>query len=132
MKDKLAVVTGGGGFIGGSLVADLRRQGYTKIRSVDIKPLEEWYQRFDDVENLSLIKYFIELWRWLDQFLVDRIAVFFAFFSKRLKRADVFSSIRDVGAALGFMKFQIQFTFFGGGNPIMHSLQRDVILLSQC
>jgi nucleoside-diphosphate-sugar epimerase len=54
MKDKLAVVTGGGGFIGGSLVADLRRQGYTKIRSVDIKPFEEWYQRFDDVENLSL------------------------------------------------------------------------------
>ena len=54
MKDDLVVVTGGGGFIGGHLVADLRRQGYKKIRAVDIKPLDEWYQRFDDVENLSL------------------------------------------------------------------------------
>jgi GDP-D-mannose 3', 5'-epimerase len=54
MKDQLAVVTGGGGFIGGSLVAALRQQGYTRIRSVDIKPLGDWYQRFDDVENLSL------------------------------------------------------------------------------
>ena len=34
------------------LVADLRRQGFTKIRAVDIKPLDEWYQVFDGVENL--------------------------------------------------------------------------------
>lgn len=54
MKDELVVVTGGGGFIGGHLVAELRRQGYKRVRSVDIKPLEEWYQRFDDVENLVL------------------------------------------------------------------------------
>jgi nucleoside-diphosphate-sugar epimerase len=54
MKDQLVVVTGGGGFIGGSLVADLRRQGCQKIRAVDIKPFEEWYQCFTDVENLSL------------------------------------------------------------------------------
>ena len=54
MKDDLVVVTGGGGFIGGHMVADLRRQGYTRIRAVDIKPLDEWYQSFDDVENLSL------------------------------------------------------------------------------
>jgi GDP-D-mannose 3', 5'-epimerase len=54
MKDQLVVVKGGGGFIGGSLVADLRRQGYQKIRAVDIKPFEEWYQCFADVENLSL------------------------------------------------------------------------------
>jgi nucleoside-diphosphate-sugar epimerase len=54
MKDQLVLVTGGGGFIGGSLVADLRRQGYTRIRAVDIKPFDEWYQRFDDVDNLSL------------------------------------------------------------------------------
>jgi GDP-D-mannose 3', 5'-epimerase len=52
--NQLAVVTGAGGFIGGALVADLRRQGHTKIRAVDIKPLAEWYQAFDDVENLVL------------------------------------------------------------------------------
>ncbi|MBY0428279.1 MAG: NAD-dependent epimerase/dehydratase family protein, partial [Alphaproteobacteria bacterium] len=38
-------------FIGGHLVAELRRRGYTKIRSVDVKPFDEWYQRFDDVDN---------------------------------------------------------------------------------
>lgn len=54
MKHELVVITGGGGFIGGSLVADFRRQGCQKIRSVDIKPLQEWYQVFDDVENLVL------------------------------------------------------------------------------
>ena len=50
----LIVVTGAGGFIGGHLIADLRRQGYRSLRAVDIKPFDEWYQRFDDVENLSL------------------------------------------------------------------------------
>jgi GDP-D-mannose 3', 5'-epimerase len=54
MKNHLAVVTGAGGFIGGSLVADLRQKGYRRIRAVDIKPAEEWYQVFPDVENLSL------------------------------------------------------------------------------
>lgn len=54
MKDQLVVVAGGGGFIGGSLVADLRNQGFKKIRAVDIKPFEQWYQISDDVENLSL------------------------------------------------------------------------------
>jgi GDP-D-mannose 3',5'-epimerase len=48
------VVTGAGGFIGGHLVAEFRNQGYKHIRAVDEKPLGEWYQRFDDVENLSL------------------------------------------------------------------------------
>ena len=48
------LIAGGGGFIGGHLVADLREQGYTRIRAVDIKPLEEWYQVFDDVENVQL------------------------------------------------------------------------------
>ena len=54
MQDGLVAVTGAGGFIGGSLVADLRRQGHRQIRAIDIKPFDEWYQRFDDVENLSL------------------------------------------------------------------------------
>ncbi|HLN81532.1 MAG TPA: NAD-dependent epimerase/dehydratase family protein [Thermoanaerobaculia bacterium] len=48
------VVAGGGGFIGGHLVADLLRRGHSKVRSVDVKPLDEWYQRFDEVENLRL------------------------------------------------------------------------------
>src|ERR1700691_2584726 len=54
MTDKLIVVTGAGGFIGGSLVASLRQRGCGQIRAVDVKPLENWYQKFDDVENLSL------------------------------------------------------------------------------
>lgn len=54
MKNQLIVVAGGGGFIGGHLVADLRNKGYTNIRSVDIQPLSDWHQRFDDVENLEL------------------------------------------------------------------------------
>ncbi len=54
MKNDLVVVTGAGGFIGGALIADLRRQGYAKLRAIDIKPFDEWYQVFDDVENLTL------------------------------------------------------------------------------
>ncbi len=45
------VVTGAGGFIGGHLVAAFRKAGRYQIRAADIKPLEEWYQVFDDVEN---------------------------------------------------------------------------------
>jgi GDP-D-mannose 3',5'-epimerase len=48
------LVTGAGGFIGGHLVAEFRRQGYKNIRAVDVKPLDEWYQRFSDAENLVL------------------------------------------------------------------------------
>jgi GDP-D-mannose 3', 5'-epimerase len=53
-KRDLITVTGAGGFIGGSLVSALRGRGYTAIRAVDLKPLGEWYQKCDDVENLSL------------------------------------------------------------------------------
>ena len=45
------MVAGGGGFIGGHLVAKLRSTG-VRVRSVDIKPAAEWYQAFDDVENI--------------------------------------------------------------------------------
>ncbi len=53
MSDSVTVVAGGGGFIGGHLVADLLSQG-KRVRAVDVKPLDEWYQRSDDVENLEL------------------------------------------------------------------------------
>ncbi|MDB4916603.1 MAG: dependent epimerase/dehydratase family protein [Gemmatimonadetes bacterium] len=52
MTEKCVVVAGGGGFIGGHLVAALRQQGY-RVRAIDRKPLNEWSQRFDDVENIS-------------------------------------------------------------------------------
>ena len=52
MKRDLIVVAGGGGFIGGHLVGDLLRRGFTNIRSVDIKPTGEWYQKHDVVENV--------------------------------------------------------------------------------
>jgi nucleoside-diphosphate-sugar epimerase len=48
------LVCGAGGFIGGWLVAGLRTAGGLSIRAVDVKPLEQWYQRFEDVENLTL------------------------------------------------------------------------------
>ncbi|HEU4473855.1 MAG TPA: NAD-dependent epimerase/dehydratase family protein [Gemmatimonadales bacterium] len=51
MSDGPIVVAGAGGFIGGHLVARLRTEG-RRVRAVDIKPLGEWYQVFDDVENV--------------------------------------------------------------------------------
>jgi nucleoside-diphosphate-sugar epimerase len=50
----LVLVTGAGGFIGGHLIADLRRDGYTNLRAVDMKPPAEWYQLFPDVDNRQL------------------------------------------------------------------------------
>jgi nucleoside-diphosphate-sugar epimerase len=50
--DGLVVVTGAGGFIGGHLVRKLRSVG-VPVRAVDLKPLTEWYQLFDDVDNLQ-------------------------------------------------------------------------------
>ena len=50
---KLVVVTGAGGFIGGHLVAELKRRGHERVRAVDIKPLGRWYQEHEGVENVS-------------------------------------------------------------------------------
>jgi nucleoside-diphosphate-sugar epimerase len=52
--DKTVVVCGAGGFIGGHLVADLLRQGYYEVRAVDIKPPNQWFQRFPQADNRSL------------------------------------------------------------------------------
>ncbi len=53
-KDDLIVVTGAGGFIGGSLVRYFHDRGLTRIRAVDKKALPDWYQRVPGVESLSL------------------------------------------------------------------------------
>jgi GDP-D-mannose 3',5'-epimerase len=44
------LVAGGGGFIGGHLVGALLADGHD-VRSVDVKPMEEWYQRHDGADN---------------------------------------------------------------------------------
>lgn len=49
-----AVVCGAGGFIGGHLVKSLLANGLKKVRAVDVKPLDTWYQVTEGVENLTL------------------------------------------------------------------------------
>jgi nucleoside-diphosphate-sugar epimerase len=45
------LVAGAGGFIGGWLVRHLREAGFSDLRAVDIKPLDEWHQTFPGVDN---------------------------------------------------------------------------------
>ena len=53
-QDDLIVITGAGGFIGGSLVRYFHERGFRRIRAVDKKPLYDWYQRLPGVECLCL------------------------------------------------------------------------------
>ncbi len=53
MTKDIVLVAGGGGFIGGHLVSDLVQRGL-RVRSVDQKPLDEWYQVSPDAENMVL------------------------------------------------------------------------------
>ncbi|HZL25234.1 MAG TPA: NAD-dependent epimerase/dehydratase family protein [Acidobacteriaceae bacterium] len=54
LRGEKAVVCGGGGFIGGHLVKYLISNGVDVVRAVDVKPLEDWHQVTDGVENVSL------------------------------------------------------------------------------
>lgn len=53
-KSDLIAVAGAGGFIGGHLVKYFLSKGFTRIRAVDKKPLDQWYQHFQEAENLCL------------------------------------------------------------------------------
>ena len=53
-KDDLIVITGAGGFIGGNLAQYFTKKGFTNIRTVDKKPLYEWYLHVPGVQNLCL------------------------------------------------------------------------------
>jgi GDP-D-mannose 3',5'-epimerase len=53
-KDDLIVITGAGGFIAGALTRYFHEKGFTRIRAVDKKPLPDWYQHVQGVENLCL------------------------------------------------------------------------------
>src|SRR5215472_14988518 len=53
MQNKLIVVTGAGGFIGGHLVSRLLKDPTVQVRAVDIKPFSRWQQIFDAAENLQ-------------------------------------------------------------------------------
>jgi len=54
LKGQTAVVCGAGGFIGGHLVKSLQSNGVKVVRAVDVKPLDDWYQLTEGVDNLSL------------------------------------------------------------------------------
>jgi GDP-D-mannose 3',5'-epimerase len=48
------LVCGAGGFIGGHLVNKLYADGAASVRAVDIKPIDEWYQKNSSADNRVL------------------------------------------------------------------------------
>lgn len=53
-RDTPLLVTGAGGFIGGWLVRTLITMGFTNVRAVDVKAVNDWFQLLPEAENLSL------------------------------------------------------------------------------
>src|SRR5512133_2746319 len=53
-KDDLIVIAGAGGFIAGALTRYFHEQGFRRIRTIDRKPIPEWYQRVPGVESISM------------------------------------------------------------------------------
>ena len=47
---KKILVAGAGGFIGGHILKELQKRNY-KVRAVDIKSFDDWYQCSNDAEN---------------------------------------------------------------------------------
>jgi GDP-D-mannose 3',5'-epimerase len=45
------LVSGAGGFIGGWLVRHLQENGFAQLSAIDIKPLDEWHQVIEGVDN---------------------------------------------------------------------------------
>ncbi len=54
MNKKTVLICGAGGFIGGHLAADLLKEGKYNLVCADIKPLEYWFQQFEQNKNFSL------------------------------------------------------------------------------
>jgi GDP-D-mannose 3',5'-epimerase len=52
--DEKILVAGGGGFIGSHLVKALLADGHRNVRSVDLRPMDDWYQVSDEADNRVL------------------------------------------------------------------------------
>ena len=53
IKNKI-LICGAGGFIGSHLVERMLKLGEYNIVCADIKPIDDWFQIFDECENYSL------------------------------------------------------------------------------
>ena len=53
-RERMIVIAGAGGFIGGALTRYFHEQGDKRIRAVDKKPLSDWYQRVPGAGSLCL------------------------------------------------------------------------------